>query len=806
LQTVTEGTFAAEPIDFGHHALKTISSGTGFVHEIDDRNPAYIKIFYAKTRNQLLGTADLSLAEPKYFEHLYHLIECHTVILEVAKSINSMMKASYCGPKISMLVIDNSRLNVARLVNIECKKVQRLADDFKQQLWQVIRKSKNDWNSYHVLLDSSLAIIVKCQEIFDDLGLEFDCGNPCNIWRSTVHVLDMAVLSYVGAHVQSFGKSIAESIMLPSLQNASFLEPETPFTIIFRRMSFLCLGEFLGDQKAWVCELQKFFGPITLREIAQEPALYLSCDAETFADVWGPMWSSRLENDLDRILHYNVGNGLIIPWKEPAYADLEFSNPRDVGHCEIKANETLCHWISDKDSKDDSNLRNSTGKSLSRDDILLIGACVRLKRNDSCERSLGAVKEYLKDWGPLHELGTIKRSRYKESETVQAQVGWSGVAAGLQVNYKIRERNWKQIIVERWKNEPERRVPRILEYRLGVEISMCTQNARRQRLITLLGSDTMQKYLHGLSINWSNFECKKEFFAALSNEDHTAFRALWESHEDWRPDLGKAIGYCLQALADTGTNSKGLDVFWVPEPAFESMVTLEADEHTWIGLLKDSRDCCTMAVFNTVCLELSKDWAKSCRVPQQPGSSRSSDVTSTATFSSLKSPLQRRGETILETCIVLNKESVPRDIPCKSYHRVDGSDGTYRKRWCTSKLRYGDKLSFGENGKLKFIDRLGSGQILTVYKTPDAWGVLKGKSSKRYHHEYIRDEDHETRPVDVIVLSRSKVTNFILAQKEPGYTPSKTQANFRAAASEMIDWHLERPFPNIGNGPCEGAM
>jgi hypothetical protein len=247
----------------------------------------------------------------------------------------------------------------------------------------------------------------------------------------------MAVLSYVGAHLQSFGKSIAESIMLPSPQNTSSLKPETPFTIIFRRRSFLCLGEFLGDQKAWVCELRKFFGPV--REIAGEPALYLSCDAETFADVWGPMWSSRFENDLDQILHYTVGNGLIIPWKEAEYADLEFSTPRDVGHCEIKANETLCHWISDKDSKDDTNLQNSTGKSLSLDDILLIGACVRLKRNDSCECSLGAVKEHLKDWGYLHEPGTIKRSRYKESETVQAQVGWSGMAAGLQVNYKVRE-------------------------------------------------------------------------------------------------------------------------------------------------------------------------------------------------------------------------------------------------------------------------------------------------------------------------------------------------------------------------------
>jgi hypothetical protein len=103
------------------------------------------------------------------------------VILEVVKSINSMKKASYCGSGISMLVIDNSRLNVARLINIECKKVQHLANDCKQQLWQVIRESKEDWNSYHVLLDSSLAIAVKCQEILDDLGLEFDRGNSCNI-------------------------------------------------------------------------------------------------------------------------------------------------------------------------------------------------------------------------------------------------------------------------------------------------------------------------------------------------------------------------------------------------------------------------------------------------------------------------------------------------------------------------------------------------------------------------------------------------------------------------------------------------
>lgn len=77
------------------------------------------------------------------------------------------------------------------------------------------------------------------------------------------------------------------------------------------------------------------------------------------------------------------------------------------------------------------------------------------------------------------------------------------------------------------------------------------------------------------------------------------------SHPEWHSSLGKAIYLCLDVLSETGIKDKGFDMFWVQgTAAAEWIATLRPSEHMWVGFLKDSEDCCTVAFFENTCLEL----------------------------------------------------------------------------------------------------------------------------------------------------------------------------------------------------------
>lgn len=747
---------------------------------------------------------------------LYHFIECRNIILNTKKSLELMTEMSYCRSRISVLVLDNTRPNVARLVAIKSSRIEALAKAFEFCLETIFWGTEQTWG--HTFLAGFQRVTLECQIMLQDLGLAPVAEDMPNTWRSTVHVLDIAILSYVGAHIQPLGGVNAQdSVVLPSadkgpLQDlaeasshgSTFQDPSSkwgtgqqasfqrstgtwgilPTRIIFRRRSFLCLHEFLGHQNAWVCE--NWNADDQLPRAESQEKLYLSADAETFADIWGPMWSSHIPSRPSEILQYNVGNGMILAWKhaEDSRSNEGLVKRTDPGLCDIKRKERLCHWISNTDCKIESNLNNSTGRTLSPDDILLIGAELKLQPNQFCKSSIVKVTGNLRDAGSLHPAGTIKRSRYKDSETYQAHVGWSGIGIGFQINYKIRERSLKDTIVEIWKNEPRRRKPRILESWLGVEVSMCTHNARRQRLITLLGTHTMLKYLKSLSLEWNNLECETQFYAALENTDHTAFRILWETNAEWRSDLGAAIGCCLDVLADTGTTENCLNAFWVPEAAHEYMVALRVREHSWGGFLTDSRDSCTMAVLNSTCLELSIDCVSSCPSGRHVTQSTGSSFISELQASPLGPTISSNGS-ILETSIIVNKDCIPRYMPCRKYRHRDGSAGTYEQRWNVSQLKFGDTFILGEKGNLKVIEPLSRGRILAVWKSPNLITGVKGGSAET-HHEFMDDEELDTRPLDVILLSRNMQNSGSILGK-PSNASSKTQEPSKTATSNTSE-------------------
>ncbi|KAH9216583.1 hypothetical protein DL95DRAFT_424516 [Leptodontidium sp. 2 PMI_412] len=120
----------------------------------------------------------------------------------------------------------------------------------------------------------------------------------------------------------------------------------------------------------------------------------------------------------------------------------------------------------------------------------------------------------------------------------------------------------KGALVERWKHNL--RNPMDLEAFSGVEVSLCTRNARRRRLLHLLGSPTMHNYLRGISFSWISESCEYAYLKALRSPKH--FRRFWKALTSEHLDnVGDAISKCLDALEETGMDDDSREIrgLWV---------------------------------------------------------------------------------------------------------------------------------------------------------------------------------------------------------------------------------------------------
>jgi len=131
-------------------------------------------------------------------------------------------------------------------------------------------------------------------------------------------------------------------------------------------------------------------------------------------------------------------------------------------------------------------------------------------------------------YGYLISFGTCEFSEYRDSETVQVQISSFGIGTGYERQYKRRSKvTWKAQLVEVWKMEPDRRTPEVLETWSGLEVSACSSNARRRRLIRILNSHTMRNYLGNCHFDWSDDKCERAYFNALGSDNPEAFYGLY---------------------------------------------------------------------------------------------------------------------------------------------------------------------------------------------------------------------------------------------------------------------------------------
>jgi hypothetical protein len=238
--------------------------------------------------------------------------------------------------------------------------------------------------------------------------------------------------------------------------------------------------------------------------------LCLLSNIETLTDVWGPSWKMLCELDPSRIERLDIGNGLIIPWMLPLDAGSEIKNGSNAS-LDLQAGEIYCHWIAAKKWNSEDIAMHQAGlerRYILETDKLLIGAKEHgLRVNKECVPTveyMSDIKTKLNNKSALRSPGSDRPRRYADSLAVQVQGSvLSAVSAGGIITYKRRAgHNMKDVLVERWRNTKNRN-PAELEAFCGIEVSLCTQNARRRRLLDLLNSATMRKYLKGRLTNLS---------------------------------------------------------------------------------------------------------------------------------------------------------------------------------------------------------------------------------------------------------------------------------------------------------------
>lgn len=271
-------------------------------------------------------------------DYLHQLRECRNVNVKTCLNLRRLQHSNFCSDFFSIIVLDDSRRGVACLIKLRVTEVFTLVKRLESSLrgWAEITRLNKPYN----ILAPEISNVIQ-PSYFEKWSQKlmlpsFDRSEKSFITRLQliVHILDLGVVSFAGAHVRNF-------VQTYSLRDESKIDLLEPFSgavehfsdsVVLRRCSLQCLHDFHGGAPVWV------FAPKSW--LYQRP-LCLSTDMQIFADIWGPLWKKLDSNNPNTFTGYAVGNGAIIPWRrtnsEPA----------------MKEGEIFCHWIPDENQETD---------------------------------------------------------------------------------------------------------------------------------------------------------------------------------------------------------------------------------------------------------------------------------------------------------------------------------------------------------------------------------------------------------------------------------------------------------------------
>lgn len=336
----------------------------------------------------------------------------------------------------------------------------------------------------------------------------------------------------------------------------------------------------------------------------------------------------------------------------------------------FEPDEFPCHFSIDAQ---DFMKVHSPGSSQPTRPYLMIGHGLpsSLKHQKDCQTSLETGLEGL----ALQSATTQKPFRYKDASSFNVAVGYGGAQASWSTQFKVNPGvRAKESILLRWSPEPKFRNPRILLLWYGLELSLCTRNARRCRLLDLLRSEPMIRYLSLVyRPDLEGKDYKTILLNALQSSNPYAFIETYDHHPEWQAELGTVVARCLNILKESGVNKKGdVGAFAFIEKFHDSeqLVILPKNDHSWIGLLQDSSDMATFALASHRCFGYRPTPGQKCR---------------------RKDRLLTGSKSVLETSYTVSKRSNLNDLLVN--------------------MNVGDRLAMANNGRFK-IQRVSSRGIL----------------------------------------------------------------------------------------------
>lgn len=338
---------------------------------------------------------------------------------------------------------------------------------------------------------------------------------------------------------------------------------------------------------------------------------------------------------------------------------------------------------------------------------------------------------------------------YIDSQQNSLVVGSHGVQAGRSKIFKdMKEEPLKKGLLAMWENEPGLREPREFENFWGVAVSLCTMNARRVRLVELLGENSVTCLLK--RFQWSDLDAdgnshrRRSFFKAVRSVDPCALGDLWDNNPSWREELGKALLICLRILSKTGydDNRNEFYLLWLPSGCRgPRRVTLRPTDRRWITFLKDTTCSMTAAVV----VEDSLGNIHPCR-RNRPGW--------------FEEP------SILETALCINRTLDPasrlkraRGCPEEAHWILRTDAQTWKHVWDVSRLARGERLWVGSESRLKVLRSLSDWHLLLevdIVIRALLREIIGIRPSERVGHWEYTDEEGEpidTQPIPVHIIS-----------------------------------------------------
>ncbi|TGO18956.1 hypothetical protein BPAE_0357g00060 [Botrytis paeoniae] len=140
-----------------------------------------------------------------------------------------LQEKGYCAKNISLLVQDKQRVGVVRVIQIEIQTILDLVEAFKKFMG-ILPVNFTSGSFYEVAaadeldrliegFDNWVMLTQKCLEILgiiSILTMPDIASRPSDgfVWQLTTQVIELAILSYVGAHMQPFDTELAEKEFL----------------------------------------------------------------------------------------------------------------------------------------------------------------------------------------------------------------------------------------------------------------------------------------------------------------------------------------------------------------------------------------------------------------------------------------------------------------------------------------------------------------------------------------------------------------------------------------------------------------